>query len=93
MTYSRLPCYPLFVNDPYFSIWSKTDKLNEEDTIFWHGEDKPTYGVVKTDNKEYCFLGNKKGAEKIEQIKREITSFSTVYYFENEPQVKEVYDG
>ena len=83
MTYSRLPCYPLFVNDPYFSIWSKNDTLNAEDTVFWHGEEKPTYGVVKIEGKEYCFLGVKNGAEKLTQTKREITAFSTIYYFEN----------
>ena len=25
----HLPAYPLFVKDPYFSIWTTTDKLNE----------------------------------------------------------------
>ena len=48
-----LPAYPLFVNNPYFSIWSKTDNLNEDDTIFWNSSIKKTYGIVYADGK--CF--------------------------------------
>jgi hypothetical protein len=32
-----LPAYPLFVKDPFFSIWSGSDKLNEGNTMFWTG--------------------------------------------------------
>ncbi|MFR6641666.1 MAG: DUF4964 domain-containing protein [Christensenellales bacterium] len=32
-----LPAYPLFVKDPFFSIWSACDKLNEDDVEFWTG--------------------------------------------------------
>ena len=35
-----LPAYPLFVKDPYFSIWSEGDVLNDIDTAFWTGKAK-----------------------------------------------------
>ena len=38
MNQRLLPAYPLFVNDPYFSIWADSDYLNESDTIFWNGK-------------------------------------------------------
>ena len=34
----KLPAYPLFVKDPYFSIWSNGEILNESDTINWFGK-------------------------------------------------------
>ena len=44
-----LPAYPLFVKDPYFSIWAQTEKLNEENVIFWTGDEKKIYGYLKTE--------------------------------------------
>ena len=47
----HLPAYPLFVKDPYFSIWSMTDKLNDSNTKFWHGEEKKIFGYLYVDDK------------------------------------------
>lgn len=52
-----LPAYPLFVKDPYFSIWSAGDELNKSDTCFWQGDEKPLYGIVVADGVKYCFMG------------------------------------
>ena len=46
-----LPAYPLFVKDPFFSIWSPADKLNGGDTIFWTGARRRIYGIVNCDGK------------------------------------------
>ena len=32
-----LPAYPLWIIDPMFSVWAKTDALNGGDTMFWTG--------------------------------------------------------
>ena len=40
-----LPSYPLFVKDPYFSIWSPHDKLNDGDVTFWNGLPRQIYGA------------------------------------------------
>ncbi len=42
----RMPAYPLFVKDPYFSVWLDGDSLTEAHTVFWHGEYKPMCGKV-----------------------------------------------
>ena len=53
----RLPSVPLVVNDPYFSIWSPYDKLNEGITRHWTNDEKPLQGWLRVDGVTYCFMG------------------------------------
>lgn len=55
----RLPSVPLVVSDPYFSIWSPYDTLNEGSTRHWTNDEKPLEGLVRVDGKNYRFLGVK----------------------------------
>lgn len=80
----HLPAYPLLIKDPYFSIWTTSDKLNESNTIFWHGEQKPIYGYITVDGKKYCFMGLDEDALKLEQISMEVKALSTIYHFKND---------
>ncbi len=76
-----LPSYPLFVKDPFFSIWSPCDELNDGDTAFWTGRRRRVYGVVNADGKAYCFMGLLNKTEKLKQTKVTLTAFSTDYEF------------
>lgn len=76
-----LPSYPLFVKDPFFSIWSDKDKLNEGDTVFWTGMSKKMYGLVSCDGKVYSFMGLVSKATKMEQTYVDVTAFDTKYGF------------
>ena len=54
---NKAPAYPLAVHDPYFSIWSFSDKLNESTTNHWTGKDHSLIGLLSVDGKLYKFLG------------------------------------
>ena len=53
----RVPSVPLVVNDPYFSIWSPFDKLNEGTTRHWTNDEKPLQGWLRVDGVTYIFMG------------------------------------
>lgn len=81
-----LPCYPLFVKDPDFSLWSDDELLNKSCPKTWFGESKKIYGFVVADGKKYCFLGNatdfaEQGVIAAEQTEIKVTSFTTEYAF------------
>jgi hypothetical protein len=82
MSERKLSAYPLLVNNPYFSIWSNTNKLNEADTIFWNGLIRKTYGVVNVNGVSYSFLGKLDRCIELEQTKVSLGLFSTDYEFD-----------
>ncbi|MCR5271349.1 MAG: DUF4965 domain-containing protein [Prevotella sp.] len=53
----RLPSVPLIVSDPYFSVWSPYNELNEGTTRHWTNDEKPMQGFVRVDGQTYCFMG------------------------------------
>lgn len=57
-TQLRLPAVPLLLNDPYFSIWSPYDALNQGPTKHWTDADKPILGLLRVDDATYRFMGN-----------------------------------
>ncbi|MGH2643373.1 MAG: DUF4964 domain-containing protein, partial [Chitinophagaceae bacterium] len=62
----RPPAYPLITVDPYFSIWSFNDTLNDASTVHWTGKENSLQGIIRVDGRSYYFLG------------KPITSYKTV---------------
>lgn len=74
---NRIPSVPLIVHDPYFSIWSPADHLNDAGTVSWTGKQMPIQGFVEIDGLKYVFLGNDDQYAKIKQIKQIIKPTQT----------------
>ena len=79
----KLPSYPIATIDPHFSIWSKAEHINEDDTYLWCGIRKKFEGTLTVDGESYTFLGKNKNAL-ISQTDCIITPYVSDYIFENE---------
>ena len=79
----KLPSYPIATIDPHFSIWSKAERINEDDTYLWCGIRKKIEGTLTLDGESFTFLGKNKNAV-IPQTDCIITPYVSDYIFENE---------
>ena len=84
MKIKRAGAIPLIVHDPYFSVWSCSDKLYGEDPRHWSGVTQQIRGYITIDGAVYCFWGNPEFHNVIEQKSIDVTATSTKYEFENE---------
>ena len=80
----RAPAYPLIAIDPFFSVWSKTDRLTDSDTIHWTDKPNVISGIATIDGKEYRVIGAKNSdtIEAMTQTSVDCSTFSTTYTFE-----------
>ncbi len=83
---SKAPAYPLITHNPYFSIWSFSDLLNESTTKHWTGAPNSMLGLIKVDGKVYRFLGNEDtlknlSIEPAQQVALDMNATQTLYTF------------
>ena len=48
----RAPSVPLITCNPYFSVWSPADRLNEKNTVHWSGREQIFNGFVTVDGQQ-----------------------------------------
>src|SRR4051794_6278243 len=78
----RPPAVPLVTTDPYFSIWSFNDHLNDADTHHWTGKPHTLLSLVRIDGKPYRLAGAQPaGVPALEQSRVEVLPTRTVYTF------------
>lgn len=75
---------PLLTHDPYFSIWSASDCLNDSDPVHWTQTRQQMKGYLVIDDIPYCFLGECEFFQKLQQTEIHVTPTSTQYQFEHE---------
>ncbi|MDF2543848.1 MAG: glutaminase [Herbinix sp.] len=76
----RAPAVPLITVDPYFSVWSTKDVLNEGTTVHWTGKPNAITGTAIIDKEEYLFMGDKE-SKKMQQTSIDMDACSTTYTF------------
>jgi len=75
----RAPATPLVVHDPYFSIWSMSDRLTDSSTRHWTGVRQALNGLIRIDAKTYRYLGDAdENIPALAETHREITPTRTV---------------
>lgn len=78
----RPPAVPLIVHDPYFSIWSCSDKLNDSWPRHWTGTIMALCGLVKVDGQTLRFCGVPGGdMPALDQVKCTVEATTTHYEF------------
>ena len=80
----RAPAVPLITVDPYFSVWSPSEKLNHAVTMHWTGKPNQILGTVSVDGKKYSFVGYNRDLHKMKQISLDIDAMSTTAVYEND---------
>jgi hypothetical protein len=78
----RAPATPLITHDPYFSIWSTTDRLTDSETSHWTGSAQPMTGIARIDGKPYRFMGHHPDSvPAMQQVSSSVTATHTRYEF------------
>src|SRR6478672_1295814 len=78
----RPPAVPLVTCDPYLSVWSFNDRLNDADTHHWTGKPHTLMSLVRIDGKSYRLAGAQPAnVPAMEQTGLQVLPTRTIYTF------------
>ncbi|RYG26967.1 DUF4965 domain-containing protein [bacterium] len=76
----RPPAVPLVACDPYFSIWSRANRLTDTDTTHWTGTRQRLMSEIVVDGKTYRLMGA--GTDPaLPQVGLQVTPTRSIYRF------------
>ena len=79
---------PLVIHNPYFGLWSPSDRLNESTTKHWTNRDQRLQGLIRVDGKVLRVIGrHPPDAPALPQTSLRVLPTRTVYTFGND-QIK-----
>jgi len=80
----RPPAVPLVTSDPYLSIWSEADHLNDDVTRHWTHREHSLISLIRVDGKVYCLMGkDPKEAAAFPQTAVVVLPTRSIYDFDN----------
>jgi Domain of unknown function (DUF4965)/Domain of unknown function (DUF5127)/Domain of unknown function (DUF1793)/Domain of unknown function (DUF4964) len=79
----RPPAVPLVTHDPYFSVWSMSDRLTDDWTKHWTGAINAMCGLARIDGKPYRFMAPAQlKVPPMKQVSLDVLPTRTIYQFE-----------
>jgi len=79
----RPPAVPLVTHDPYFSVWSTSDRLTDGWTKHWTGATQAMCGLARIDGKAYRFMApGQLSIPAMTQLSVQVLPTRTIYQFE-----------
>lgn len=80
----RPPAVPLITSDPYLSIWSEADHLNDDVTRHWTHREHSLISLIRVDGKVYRLMGKEpKDTAPFPQTEVQVLPTRSIYDFDD----------